>query len=92
MQVRSTGDPRRWVELVCTHNGAVSQASLSGSVRLPRVRTQIELFGPAEELVWDSQGASHKESWPLLRSEFVTAVRSGVPGAWTLHADFTCNA
>ncbi|SEG87000.1 Predicted dehydrogenase [Actinacidiphila yanglinensis] len=79
--VRATGDPRRWVELVCAHtNGAVSQASLSGSVRLPRARTRVELFGAEEELVWDSAGAGHQESWPLLREEFAAAVRSGVPG------------
>ncbi len=79
--VRAIGDPRRWVELACTHvGGAVSQASLSGAVRLPRARTRIELFGDEGELVWDSAGASHVESWPLLRAEFAAAVRSGVSG------------
>lgn len=37
-------------------------------------------FGAGEELVWDSAGAGHQESWPLLRAEFAAAVRSGVPG------------
>ena len=79
--LRATGDPRRWVELTCEHeNGAVSQASLSGSVRLPRARARIELLGADEELVWDSAGASHRESWPLLRAEFAAAVRSGTSG------------
>lgn len=78
-RLHATGDPRRWVELTCEHeNGAVSQASLSGSVRLPRARTRVELLGPNEELTWDSAGAGHRESWPLLRSEFAAAVRSGV--------------
>jgi predicted dehydrogenase len=79
--VEATGDPRRWIELSCRHeNGAVSQASLSGAVRLPRARTRVELFGDAGELVWDSHGASHRESWPLLRAEFAAAVRARVPG------------
>lgn len=79
--IHATGDPRRWSELTCAHeNGAVSQASLSGSVRLPRARARVELFGSGEELVWDSAGAGHQESWPLLRAEFAGAVRSGVPG------------
>jgi predicted dehydrogenase len=79
--LRATGDPRRWVELTCEHeNGAVSQASLSGAVRLPRATARVELFGPDQELTWDSAGASHRESWPLLRAEFAAAVRSGVPG------------
>lgn len=79
--LRATGDPRRWVELTCEHaNGAVSQASLSGSVRLTRARARIELFGPGETVTWDSAGAGHQESRPLLRAEFAAAVRSGVPG------------
>lgn len=78
VSVRGTGDPRRWIELTCEHeNGAVSQASLSGSVQLPRARTRIELFGPGEELVYDTAGIDHEECWPVLRREFADAVRSG---------------
>ncbi|WEH40178.1 Gfo/Idh/MocA family oxidoreductase [Streptomyces sp. AM 2-1-1] len=78
VSVRGTGDPRRWIELTCEHeNGAVSQASLSGSVRLPRARTRIELFGPREELVYDTAGIDHEECWPVLRREFAGAVRTG---------------
>ncbi|MER7728810.1 Gfo/Idh/MocA family oxidoreductase [Streptomyces sp. NPDC096323] len=76
--VRGTGDPRHWVELTCEHeNGAVSQASLSGSVSLPRARTRVELFGPGEELVYDTADIDHEECWPVLRREFATAVRTG---------------
>ncbi|MFE3515271.1 Gfo/Idh/MocA family protein [Streptomyces sp. NPDC059166] len=79
VSVRATGDPRRWIELTCEHeNGAVSQASLSGSVSLPRARTRVELFGPGEELVYDTAGIDHEECWPVLRREFATAVRTGV--------------
>ncbi|EST36083.1 hypothetical protein N566_16735 [Streptomycetaceae bacterium MP113-05] len=76
--VRGTGDPRRWIELTCEHeNGAVSQASLSGAVRLPRARTRVELLGPGPELVYDTAGLDHEECWPVLRAEFAAAVRSG---------------
>lgn len=76
--VRGTGDPRRWIELTCEHtNGAVSQASLSGSVRLPQVITRIELFGPHPGLVYDTAELDHDECWPVLRREFATAVRTG---------------
>ncbi|WP_274709513.1 Gfo/Idh/MocA family protein [Streptomyces tubbatahanensis] len=81
--VRSTGDPRRWTELTCEHeNGAVSQASLSGAVALPRARTRIELYGPeeADQLVYDTAELDHEECWPVLRREFATAVRSGRAG------------
>ncbi|WP_436761463.1 Gfo/Idh/MocA family protein [Streptosporangium sp. V21-05] len=79
--LRATGDPRRWVELTCEHeNGAVSQASLSGSVLLPGARTRIELLGPEGELVFDTSGIDHEECWPVLRAEFAAAVRSGHPG------------
>lgn len=78
VSVRATGDPKRWVELTCEHeNGAISQASLSGSVNLPRARTRVELFGPGEELVYDTAGIDHEECWPILRREFATAVRTG---------------
>lgn len=76
--VRGTGDPRRWIELTCEHaTGAVSQASLSGAVKLPRVRTRVELFGPSEELVYDTADIDHEECWPVLRAEFAAAVRAG---------------
>ncbi|AZM50024.1 oxidoreductase [Streptomyces sp. WAC 06738] len=79
--VRGTGDPRRWIELTCEHeNGAVSQASLSGSVRLPAARTRVELLGPGDELVYDTAGLDHEECWPVLRREFAAAVRAGRPG------------
>ncbi|MDX2705993.1 Gfo/Idh/MocA family oxidoreductase [Streptomyces sp. PA03-6a] len=79
--IRATGDPRRWVEVTCEHeNGAVSQASLSGSVRLPKPRTRIELLGPGGELVYDTSVIDHEEGWPVLRAEFAAAVRSGRAG------------
>ncbi|MBQ0862620.1 Gfo/Idh/MocA family oxidoreductase [Streptomyces sp. A73] len=79
--VHGTGDPRRWTELTCEHeNGAVSQASLSGAVALPRARTRVELYGPEGELVHDTADLDHEECWPVLRREFATAVRSGSAG------------
>ncbi|THA26533.1 Gfo/Idh/MocA family oxidoreductase [Streptomyces sp. RKND-216] len=76
--VRGTGDPRRWIELTCAHeNGAVSQASLSGAVNLPRARTRVELLGPGPELVYDTAELDHEECWPVLRAEFAAAVRTG---------------
>lgn len=76
--VRASGDPTRWVELSCEHaGGATSQASLSGSVALPRPSTVVELFGPSGTLRYDTAGIEHAECWPLLRAEFAAAVRSG---------------
>ncbi|HEV7627997.1 MAG TPA: gfo/Idh/MocA family oxidoreductase, partial [Streptomyces sp.] len=76
--LRATGDSRRWIELTCEHeNGAVSQASLSGAVLLPRARTRVELYGEQEELVYDTAEFDMEEGWPVLRREFATAVRTG---------------
>ncbi|HWM39877.1 MAG TPA: Gfo/Idh/MocA family oxidoreductase [Streptomyces sp.] len=76
--VRATGDTRRWIELSCEHeNGAVSQASLSGAVRLPQARTRVELYGEQEDLVYDTAELDPEECWPVLRREFATAVRAG---------------
>jgi predicted dehydrogenase len=81
VSVRGTGDPRRWTELVCEHaNGAISQASLSGAVRLAQAKTRIELYGPGEDLVYDTAELDHDECWPVLRAEFAAAVRSGRSG------------
>ncbi|MFD5727734.1 MULTISPECIES: Gfo/Idh/MocA family protein [unclassified Streptomyces] len=77
VSVQATGDPRRWVELTCGHeNGAVSQASLSGCVQLPKARTRVDLFGPEQELVYDTAGIDHEECWPVPRREFATAIRT----------------
>ncbi|EPD63672.1 Gfo/Idh/MocA family protein [Streptomyces sp. HGB0020] len=75
--IRSTGDSRRWIELSCEHdNGAVSQASLSGSVTVPRAVTRVELFGSEAPLVYDTAEIDHEECWPILRRAFATAVRT----------------
>ncbi|MFI6567181.1 Gfo/Idh/MocA family protein [Streptomyces sp. NPDC050534] len=76
--IRSTGDSRRWIELSCEHdNGAVSQASLSGVVAVPRSVTRVELFGAEPPLVYDTAEIDHEECWPILRRAFATAVRTG---------------
>ncbi|MEU9136673.1 Gfo/Idh/MocA family oxidoreductase [Streptomyces sp. NPDC048404] len=86
VRVRGAGDPRRWLELTCEHeSGAVSQASLSGSVEVERGITRVELFGRHPELVLDAGALDHEESWPVLRREFATAVRSGRPGDLDAH-------
>ncbi|GAA4973792.1 Gfo/Idh/MocA family protein [Actinoplanes utahensis] len=78
--LHATGDSRRWIELSCRHRGgAVSQLSLSGAVGLPASRAGIELFGPSGTLALDFATVDHAECWPVLRAEFATAVRSGVP-------------
>ncbi len=81
VRVRGAGDTRRWIELTCEHeNGAVSQASLSGSVNVTPGIVRVELFGSGPELVFDGESLDHEETWPVLRREFATAVRTGVPG------------
>jgi predicted dehydrogenase len=85
-EVRGAGDPRSWVELTCEHaSGAVSQASLSGSVDLKHGIMRIELFGRHPELVYDGAALDHEESWPVLRREFATAVRTGRSGELDAH-------
>jgi predicted dehydrogenase len=86
VRVRGTGDPRRWIELTCEHaNGVVSQASLSGSVHVGHGNTRIELFGPQAPLVYDATELDHEETWPVLRRDFATAVRTGVSGELDVH-------
>ncbi|MEW2289936.1 Gfo/Idh/MocA family oxidoreductase [Streptomyces sp. NPDC047841] len=78
--IRGSGDPRRWIELTCEHeNGAVSQASLSGSVVVDRALTRVELFGSEAPLSYDTAEIDHEECWPILRRSFATAVRTNQP-------------
>ncbi|PKW04960.1 Predicted dehydrogenase [Streptomyces sp. 1222.5] len=78
--IRSTGDSRRWLELTVEHdNGAVSQASLSGSVAVPLPLTRVELFGPDMPLSYDTANIDHEDCWPVLRRTFATAVRTNQP-------------
>ncbi|POX63530.1 oxidoreductase [Streptomyces sp. Ru62] len=78
--IRGSGDPRRWIELTCEHeNGAVSQASLSGSVAVDRALTRVELFGREAPLTYDTAEIDHEECWPILRRSFATAVRTNQP-------------
>jgi predicted dehydrogenase len=80
--VHATGDLGRWVELTCRHeNGAVSQASLSGGVRVAGVTTTLDLYGPTGVLSYDTAGLDHDQCWPVLRREFAAAVRAGRAGA-----------
>jgi len=81
VRVRGAGDPRKWIELTCEHeSGAVSQASLSGSVDVRPGIMRVELFGHGPGLVYDDADLDHDASWPVLRRTFATAVRAGVSG------------
>jgi predicted dehydrogenase len=84
--LRATRNAHDWVGLTCVHDGgAVSQASLSGSVALPRARTTVELYGPAGHLGLDAAGIDHGTCWPVLRAEFADAVRTGRPHPLDVH-------
>jgi predicted dehydrogenase len=84
--IRASGDPRRWIELTCSHaNGAVSQVSLSGSVALPGAVTTLELYGSDGLLSYDTVDMDHAECWPVVRREFAAAVRAGKPHELDVH-------
>lgn len=82
--VRATGDPTRWVQIVCEHrDGAVSEASLSVSV--PAAVMTVELYGPSGTLTYDARQLDHAECWPVLRREFAAAVRAGASSDLDVH-------
>jgi predicted dehydrogenase len=67
-----------YVTLTTFHSGgATGQASLSGSVRLPRARTTVSIYSSAGSLDYTTEGMDHSECWPALRREFADAVRLG---------------
>uniref|UniRef100_A0A832I4B8 Gfo/Idh/MocA family oxidoreductase n=1 Tax=Eiseniibacteriota bacterium TaxID=2212470 RepID=A0A832I4B8_UNCEI len=82
VEVTGRGDSRGWVSLVLTHaGGAVSEAALSGVMRLPHTVFRVELYGPAGALEFDAVAASAEDPWPTVRRTFVEAVRAGRPPA-----------
>jgi predicted dehydrogenase len=77
-EISATGDPRTWVQVTCRHrNGAVSEASLSGSVDVPAPITQVHLYGPAGALTYDTAGFDYRECWATIRREFAESVTAG---------------
>jgi predicted dehydrogenase len=80
VEIRGAGDPRRWVSLACTHaDGAVSDLSMSGVMRLPQSVFRCELYGPAGVLEFDAVAGAVDEPWSAARRSFAEAVRSGRP-------------
>jgi len=78
--VRAAGDPLAYVSLSCRHaNGALSQLSVSGSVRIPAAHTMLEVAGRAGRLSLDVATLDHSQCWPVLRRDFATAIRTGSP-------------
>lgn len=74
----SADGSREYVALTTFHaGGATGQASLSGSVQLPSVRTRLSVYSPAGTLDYTTEGMDHAECWPILRREFADAVRLG---------------
>ncbi len=81
--VAGRGDPRRWVTLVCEHEGgAVSELALSGVMRLPQTVFRIELFAADRTLEFDAVAASAESPWEEARRTFVEAVRTGRSPEW----------
>ncbi|MEV0715510.1 Gfo/Idh/MocA family oxidoreductase [Asanoa sp. NPDC050611] len=74
------GDPRRWLDLICTHDtGVSSQLALSGAVGIERSKAGLELYGRAGTVEIDFATVDHQECWPVMRAEFAHAVRSNEP-------------
>lgn len=77
--VRADGT-RDYTALTTFHDsGATGQASLSGSVQLPRARTTISIYSAAGSIDYSTEGMDHAECWPQVRREFADAVRLGTP-------------
>jgi predicted dehydrogenase len=81
LRVTGTGDPRRWVSLLCEHaGGAVSDVALSGIVEMPQSVFRIEVYGEAGVVEFDGVAAAHEPPWPAARRAFAASVRSGRAG------------
>ncbi len=80
VDVRSGGDPTRWIELTCVHGGgAVSQASLSITTPIEPAVARIDLFGPAGSMVLDTtrNARDFGDAMAAIPAEFAAAVAAG---------------
>lgn len=76
--VRATGDPLRWVSVVCEHiNGAVSEAALSASLTLDPHRGGVEVYGRDSMASVDCGSAVQPGDLASIPAYFADVVRSG---------------
>lgn len=78
--IHSTGDPTRWIELTCTHEGgAVSQASLSITTPIDPGVARFDLFGPKGSITLDTnrQPEDFSDAMRSIPQELAAAVASG---------------
>lgn len=74
----SADGSRTYIALTTRHaGGATGQASLSGSVAVPRVTTTLSVYAATGSLDYTTEGMDHGECWPALRKDFADAVRLG---------------
>lgn len=86
VSIDGRGDPRDWFALTCRHaGGAISQASLSGTVAVAETLWRCELYGPAGTLAIDLRAGEPDRHWATVRREFAVAVRAGQPHALDVH-------
>jgi predicted dehydrogenase len=80
VDLRSAGDPRRWTELTCTHEGgAVSQASLSITTPIDPRLARFDLYGPAGSITLDTSQRAEDfvDAMRAIPAELAAAVASG---------------
>lgn len=76
--VRAHGDPRRWVGILCDHEGgAASEASLCASSSISPHRAGIEVYGGDRVVELDCVSTVGPEAFATLRAEFAAACRAG---------------
>ena len=78
--IRGEGDPTRWIEITCTHEGgAVSQSSLSIATPVEASVLRWELYGPAGVLALDPSDTYDDFAAALaaIPAELAEAVRTG---------------
>jgi len=78
--VTAQGDPQDWVAVQMLHeSGTRSDVVLSCASAIEPSRTEVELYGRDRSLTVDARAAARAESFARMRSEFVTAARTGGP-------------
>ncbi|GAC1377628.1 MAG: Gfo/Idh/MocA family oxidoreductase [Acidimicrobiales bacterium] len=80
VDIRAHGDSRKWVGLLLEHeSGAVSEASLSGSIWPEGRRSGCEVHAKDASVAIDLAATVGAEAFDVVRREFAEVVRGGGP-------------
>lgn len=80
VSIHVTGNHHGYMTFDTVHlSGAIGQAAVSGSIRLPTTHAELTLYSGAGTARYSNAELDLNEAWPRMRREFAAAVRGSSP-------------